>query len=73
LFLDGADLTGLPLTARKKRLATLLNRVSAPLEYSDHHVGNGRAFHAEACKLGLEGIVAKPPMPHTRPAIAGSG
>ena len=59
LFLDGVDLTGLPLTARKKRLGTLLNRVGAPLEYSDHHVGNGRAFHAEACKLGLEGIVSK--------------
>jgi DNA ligase D-like protein (predicted ligase) len=59
LFLDGADLTGLPLTKRKARLATLLNRFGPPLEFSDHQIGRGPAFHAEVCKLGLEGIVSK--------------
>src|SRR5438552_11328905 len=33
--------------------------VGTPLQYSDHQVGRGPTFHAEACKLGLEGIVSK--------------
>jgi hypothetical protein len=32
---------------------------SAEIQYSDHQVGRGRTFYAEACKLGLEGIVSK--------------
>ena len=59
LFLDGEDLTGLPLSERKARLATLMNRVGSPLQYSDHQVGRGPIFYAEACKLGLEGLVSK--------------
>jgi DNA ligase D-like protein (predicted ligase) len=59
LFLDGADLTGLPLIERKARLAAILNGVGASLQYSEHQIGHGPAFHAEACKLGLEGIVSK--------------
>jgi DNA ligase D-like protein (predicted ligase) len=59
LFVNGEDLTGLPVTERKVRLATLLKGVGPPLQYSDHQIGTGRAFHAESCKLGLEGIVSK--------------
>ena len=59
LVLDGADLIGLPVTERKARLATLLKGVGPPLQYSDHQIARGPAFHAEACKLGLEGIVSK--------------
>jgi bifunctional non-homologous end joining protein LigD len=59
VFLDGEDLTGQPLSERKARLATLLSAVGAPLQYSDHQPGRGPAFHAEVCKLGLEGIVSK--------------
>jgi bifunctional non-homologous end joining protein LigD len=59
LFLDGADLIGLPVTERNSRLATLLKGVGPPLQYSDHQIGRGPAFQAQACKLGLEGIVSK--------------
>ncbi len=59
LFLDGEDLTRLPVSERKSRLATVMNRVGPPLQYSDHQVGRGPSFYAEACKLGLEGIVSK--------------
>ena len=30
-----------------------------PLHYSDYHRGQGPAFHQQACKLELEGIVSK--------------
>src|SRR5690606_10944369 len=29
------------------------------LRYSDHVVGNGPAFHEQACRHGLEGIISK--------------
>src|SRR3954469_23493682 len=59
LHLNGKDLTPLPLQERKQRLAELLAGVGAPLQYSDHQAGRGREFHAQACKLRLEGIVSK--------------
>jgi hypothetical protein len=54
LFLDGEDLTGFPLSDRKTRLAAAMNKPVAALQYSDHQVGRGPTFYAEACKLGLE-------------------
>src|ERR1700726_1209088 len=33
LYLDGEDLTRLPLSERKARLATVMNRVGPPLQY----------------------------------------
>ena len=59
LFLDGENLTGLPLRERKARLAAALSGLGSPLQYTDHQVGRGPTFYAEACKLGLEGIVSK--------------
>jgi bifunctional non-homologous end joining protein LigD len=62
LWLDGEDLTGLPLEDRKQRLAKLLAAAKArggPLRYSDHVVGQGRAFFQQAQARGLEGIVSK--------------
>jgi bifunctional non-homologous end joining protein LigD len=59
LFVDGEDLSGLPVTRRKARLAELLDGVAPPLQYSDHHIGSGPAFYAEASKLRVEGIVSK--------------
>jgi bifunctional non-homologous end joining protein LigD len=59
LFLNSEDLTGLPLMERKARLATALSGVAPPLQYSGQQVGRGPTFYAEACKLGLEGIVSK--------------
>ena len=59
LHLDGDDVGALPLIERKARLAELLSGVAPPLHYSDYHRGQGAAFHEQACKLELEGIVSK--------------
>ena len=61
LFLNGDDLRSLPLVERKAALAGLLARAkgTAQLRLSDHVVGDGPRFFAQACKLGLEGIIAK--------------
>jgi bifunctional non-homologous end joining protein LigD len=61
LHSDGQDWMQHPLVERKRRLSELLRSVpaSSPLRFSDHVEGNGKAFFAEVCKLGLEGIVSK--------------
>src|SRR5262249_32375940 len=59
---NGLDRTGARLEARKRLLADLLGPVrdaAGPLRYSDHVVGDGPAFFAQACRHGLEGIVSK--------------
>jgi DNA ligase D-like protein (predicted ligase) len=59
LFLDGEDLTGLPLVERKARLPDLLSGTAVSLQYSDHQAGQGPAFYKLVCERGLEGIVSK--------------
>jgi DNA ligase D-like protein (predicted ligase) len=59
LHLDGDDVGARPLIERKARLAALLLNVTPPLHYSDYHRGQGPAFHEQACKLELEGVVSK--------------
>jgi bifunctional non-homologous end joining protein LigD len=61
LHLDGEDLTGRSLDERKEVLAKLIppGRTSELFRYSDHVIGRGAAFLAEACRVGLEGIVSK--------------
>jgi len=61
--LDGDDLRRRPLEERKRALRELIERSRggrAPvIRYSDHVVGHGARFFTEACKTGLEGIIAK--------------
>jgi hypothetical protein len=59
--LDGLDLRPLPLIERKVALKKLLGgrRVADSIRYSDHVRGQGEAFYAHACPLGLEGILSK--------------
>ena len=59
LFLDGADLRPLPLVERKARLARLLKGRRGRLRYSEHFDVPGKRVYDRACRLGLEGIVAK--------------
>ncbi|MEA2753105.1 MAG: bifunctional non-ous end joining protein LigD [Myxococcales bacterium] len=59
LHYDGVDLTGEPLEARKDKLRTILAGEGPPLKLGDHVQGNGPEFFAQACKMGLEGIIAK--------------
>jgi bifunctional non-homologous end joining protein LigD len=48
-----------PLSERKKRLKKLLGRTKAPLAYGDHIAGDSGQVLAEACRLGIEGLVSK--------------
>ncbi|HXU79921.1 MAG TPA: DNA ligase D [Polyangia bacterium] len=60
LHLDGEDLRARPVEERKERLQRLLRASGAPiLRLSEHVVGNGPAFFAEAGRMGLEGIISK--------------
>jgi bifunctional non-homologous end joining protein LigD len=59
LYLDGYDLTRSPLVERKALLERLLASAPAELRYGEHVEQNGTKFFAAACKLGLEGVVAK--------------
>lgn len=56
LAIDGDDVGALPLEQRKGKLAKLCKGI---VRYSDHVIGDGRAAFANACKLGIEGIVSK--------------
>jgi bifunctional non-homologous end joining protein LigD len=59
LFLDDEDLGALPLIERKDRLKSLLADAPSCLQFTDHQLGRGPAFHRLACEHGLEGIVSK--------------
>jgi DNA ligase D-like protein (predicted ligase) len=59
LFLDGDDLATLPLLERKERLRKLLRRMPSRIQYSDHHIGDGKRFLEAACGAKAEGIVSK--------------
>jgi DNA ligase D-like protein (predicted ligase) len=59
LYLDGEVISAAPLLERKQRLRDLLSDVGTPLHYSDHQIGRGPEFYAEACELSLEGIISK--------------
>ena len=59
IWLDGYDLTNLPLTERKRILHELIGEEDEVIKYSDHVAGNGKEFFEAALAQGLEGIMAK--------------
>ena len=61
LFLDGRDLTGEPLIARKVALRRLLkgNSRTGPVRYAEHFGEDGAAIFKSACDMNLEGIISK--------------
>ncbi|WID94377.1 DNA ligase D [Bosea vestrisii] len=61
LHLDGEDLKGEPLLARKERLQELLQAAGpeSPLRYSEHFVEPGQTMLRHACRMGLEGVISK--------------
>ncbi|MDB5724948.1 MAG: ligase, partial [Novosphingobium sp.] len=59
LEIDGEDLTGLPLTDRKERLARILPKASRRIRYSEHIVGNGEKLLNQFCAANLEGVISK--------------
>jgi bifunctional non-homologous end joining protein LigD len=58
LWLEGKDLTGLPLSERRKLLEGLVPPEGL-VKYSESFNASGTEFFAAAQKMGLEGIMAK--------------
>ena len=63
-YADGHDLRGLPLQARRQRLQALLAASKAPskadtVRFSEAFEALPDSLVASACKLGLEGLIAK--------------
>jgi bifunctional non-homologous end joining protein LigD len=58
MFLDGADVRGLPLIERKEKLRRLIPKHPL-LAFSAHRPEHGTRYFKEAQKQGLEGIMAK--------------
>ena len=61
LYLDGRDLTGEPLVARKAALERLFKGrgKTGRIRYAEHFVEDGAVILKHACGLELEGIVSK--------------
>jgi len=59
VYLDGRDLSDLPLLERKKELARILAKAPAMLRLSEHVEGSGLPFFQKSCELSLEGVVSK--------------
>ena len=59
LWLDGKDLTNLPLDERRMMLRNLIPKSNEIIRLSDDVTGSGVEIFEAAKKLGLEGIVAK--------------
>jgi bifunctional non-homologous end joining protein LigD len=55
----GRSLRGLPLSARRERLAKLLQEAEAPLLHSGDLPGDPEEIFAEISARGLEGLIAK--------------
>jgi bifunctional non-homologous end joining protein LigD len=60
LYLNGYDLRSKPIEDRKSLLGQIIpSGKQGLLHFSDHVVGNGPKFFAEASSLHLEGIISK--------------
>lgn len=61
VYLNGYDLSGVPLLARKNALKALLaaRDPGGPILYSDHIAGAAKKVFEHACMHGLEGIIVK--------------
>ena len=60
LYCDGWDLTAAGLEDRKGALSAIISpQAQGMLRYSDHQIGHGPGFFAQACSHSLEGIVSK--------------
>lgn len=59
LYFDGHDLTGTELSVRRHLLEDLLEGADDAIRLSEEVGGDGVELLANACALGLEGIIAK--------------
>lgn len=58
LRLEGVDLRDLPLRERKRQLREAL-RFEDPIRFTPHRNKVGEQLYEEACRKGLEGVIAK--------------
>ncbi|HXD77791.1 MAG TPA: DNA ligase D [Puia sp.] len=58
LWLDGRDLTGVPLAGRRALLESIVP-AGDTIRFSESFETDGKAFYEKASQLGLEGIMAK--------------
>lgn len=58
LYLNGKDLTRLPLLERKRQLQPLLKN-KAPVFYSEHVATPNKKFLEQLCGMEMEGVVSK--------------
>jgi DNA ligase D-like protein (predicted ligase) len=58
IYLDGYDLRQVPLVHRKALLKEAFE-FRDPLRYTEHREHDGEAYYREACRKGLEGVIAK--------------
>jgi bifunctional non-homologous end joining protein LigD len=60
LYLEGYDTRSVPIEDRKQLLRKIVSGAKrSAIKFSDHVVGTGREFFAEAARLHLEGIISK--------------
>ncbi|MFL6546626.1 MAG: non-homologous end-joining DNA ligase [Candidatus Udaeobacter sp.] len=59
LYVDGFNITRVPLKDRKALLKNLCGNKRDLIRYSEHLEGSGDAFFKHACEYGIEGIVSK--------------
>lgn len=60
VYLNGRDLSAVPLIDRKAQLRRLVPFDPAcRIQFSDHVEGGGRGLFSQVCRLGLEGVVSK--------------
>jgi len=59
MFAGAEDLRSLPLSERKTRLKTNVEKAPANIRYVDHFVTAGDAVLESACRMDLEGVVSK--------------
>jgi bifunctional non-homologous end joining protein LigD len=58
-YLDGKDQTHLPLNERKSRLQKRIKGKTGVVRFSEHLDADAEEALEQACKLGLEGLIAK--------------
>jgi bifunctional non-homologous end joining protein LigD len=59
-YLDGHDLSGVPLERRKALLEELVRRAGqGSIGYVEHIAGGGPDFYREACRLGIGAMVSR--------------
>lgn len=72
LYLNGHDITALPLRQRKAALRTLLS-FREPIRFTPHRNAEGEAYWRDACQKGWEGVIASARIPPTSTAAPATG